>query len=239
MTEEEWLTSEEPLAMLEFVQGTATDRKFRLFVVECCRRCWHLLADKPYRHAVNVAEQFAERLATADDLARVHAVAYRVAVEGEGRWTPGPLWCAGWFTDPYYGAWDNSGSPDAPAVLAAAASMEDAQAAARLCVPWAAAFGVEKAVQAALLRDVIHAPYRPVHFRASWRWSNASTAAMFAKAIYEEGAFDRLTRPGRCRRRRGLRQRGHPRTLPRTSHPCSRVLAGRSSPGQIGNFQAG
>jgi hypothetical protein len=192
VTEADWLISEDPLAMLEFVRGTATDRKLRLFVVECCRRCWHLLADKPYRHAVNVAEQFAEGLVTADDLARAHAVAYRVAVAGGGGGTPGPLWCAGWFTDPYYGAWDNSGSPAAPAVLAAAASTEDAQAAAVLCVPWAAAFGVENAVQAALLRDVIHAPYRAVHLRAYWRWSNAGTAAMLARAIYEERAFDRL-----------------------------------------------
>src|SRR4051812_27187947 len=115
------MSSEVPLAMLKFVRGTATDRKLRLFVVDCCRRCWHLLADKPYRHAVDVAEQFTERLATANDLAHVHSVAYRVAVDGEASGSPGPLWCAGWFTDPYYGAWDNSGSPDAPAVLAASA----------------------------------------------------------------------------------------------------------------------
>lgn len=83
MTEAEWMASEFPLPMLEFVRGNATDRKLRLFVVDCCRRCWHLLADKPYRHAVDVAEQFAERLATATDLAHLHAIAYRVAVEGE------------------------------------------------------------------------------------------------------------------------------------------------------------
>ncbi len=192
MTETEWISSDAPLAMLEFVRGTATTRKLRLFVIECCRRCWHLLADKPYRHAVEVAEQFAEGFATADDLAQAHAIAYRVAVNGDEGEIAGPLWCAGWFTDPYYGAWDNSGSSNAPAVLAAAASMANAQEAAELCVPWAAAFGIENAVQATLLRDVVHAPYRPVHFRNSWRWSNGGTAIKLAKAIYEDGAFDQL-----------------------------------------------
>jgi hypothetical protein len=192
VTEADWLICDDPLAMLEFIRGIATDRKLRLFVLNACLRCWHLLADKPYRRVVNVAERFAERLANANDLAAAHAVAYRVAVEGEVGGTAGPLWCAGWFTNPYAGAWDNAGNPDAPAVLAMAASMADAQASAQLCVPWAAALGIENAMLAAVLRDVVHAPYRAIHWRSSWRRWNGGTAVKLAQMIYEKRAFDRL-----------------------------------------------
>jgi hypothetical protein len=192
MNEAEWLTCNDPLAMLEFIAGTATDRKLRLFMVDACRRCWHLLADKPYRSAVDVAECFAERLANADELASAHAVAYRVALHGEEGGYSGPLWWAGWFANPYGGALGNADSPDAPAVLAASASMPDAHAAAALCVPWAAALGVDTNVQATVLRDVVHAPYRAIHWKASWRWWNAGIAVKLAQAIYADRAFDRL-----------------------------------------------
>lgn len=79
MTETEWDWSEDPGAML----GEATapynsdlprpgekisDRKLRLFAVGCCRQVWHLLTDPRSRKAVEVAERFADGLATEEDL---------------------------------------------------------------------------------------------------------------------------------------------------------------------------
>jgi hypothetical protein len=64
MTEAEWLSGEDPIPMLDFLRGRASDRKFRLFSTACCRRIWPLLAHDTHRRAVERAEQFADGLTT-------------------------------------------------------------------------------------------------------------------------------------------------------------------------------
>src|SRR4051794_23877217 len=69
MTESEWQTASEPHAMLELLQshGRASPRKLRLFAVACSRRIWPSI-DVLGRHAVEVAESFADDLAGSEEL---------------------------------------------------------------------------------------------------------------------------------------------------------------------------
>jgi hypothetical protein len=59
VTEAEWLAATDPLVMLEFMCGKASERKLRLFAVGCCRRVWPSLG-KHGRRAVDVAERYAD-----------------------------------------------------------------------------------------------------------------------------------------------------------------------------------
>ena len=70
MTEADWLTCNDPTAMLEFLERRATDRKLRLFGVACCRRVWNLMTDSGWRNGVEAAERFAEGLLAEEEFER-------------------------------------------------------------------------------------------------------------------------------------------------------------------------
>jgi hypothetical protein len=72
MLEQDWLSSSDPTAMLEFVRGKVSDRKLRLFASTVSRRLWNLFEHEATRTAVEVAEAFAD--GTATDKQRRHAL---------------------------------------------------------------------------------------------------------------------------------------------------------------------
>jgi len=193
MTEVEWLACDHPQPMLAFMRGKASDRKYRLCILNCCYYIRHLLVDKTYGCVIEVAERFVEGLADDSALAAPRALAKHFAWWGSNKGSAGPLWDAGWYMDAYMGASVNATDPDAPAVLALALTMDNAQAAAvELCGPWAMALGVSPTVMTAILRDIFHTPYRGVVMRARWRRWNGGLVCKLAQTIYNDRAFDQL-----------------------------------------------
>src|SRR4051812_19272592 len=74
MTEDEWLTSTDPQAMLAFVResGRLPERKARLLACACCRRVWDVLPDERSRRAVGVAGRFAGGAAGQAEIDQAH-----------------------------------------------------------------------------------------------------------------------------------------------------------------------
>jgi hypothetical protein len=68
MTEAEWLAGTQTSQMLKFLGDQTSERKLRLFAVGCCRRIWHSLPNEQSRRTVEIAERYADGMATAEEL---------------------------------------------------------------------------------------------------------------------------------------------------------------------------
>jgi hypothetical protein len=184
VTEAEWLAATDPEWMLEFLRGKASDRKLRLFAVACCRHLLEQVTVNPWdEDAVNVAERFADGLASPDEL--------QAAVEATtSDWTPAYACTA---------AASPAGGVDAAFFAADNAAHAAGEHAAFLVeessegLPaFTAGQAAEIAVQVSLLRDTFGNPFQPVTIDPSWRAWNGGTAVNLAAAIYADRAFDRL-----------------------------------------------
>src|SRR5262245_5157163 len=91
MTETEWLSSgDADWLMLQFESAARSsaalrlsDRTLWLYAVGCVRRVDHLLQEHHLREALEVAERFADGLATAEELVRAGREASALALEKE------------------------------------------------------------------------------------------------------------------------------------------------------------
>jgi mannitol/fructose-specific phosphotransferase system IIA component (Ntr-type) len=193
MSESDWLSCPDPLALLGRLRGTKvmTERAARRFACACCRRMWHRLPEGPARRAAEAAERCARGELSVEELPEHRRASEHLAEWGE-QGPIGPLWEAGWFLSTYGGAMYCADDPDAGAVLASAAAEDTAEAVLRLCLPWATALGLPPAVQADLLRDVVPPPYGPVRFEESWREWQGGEVRRLAEAIDQDQAFDLL-----------------------------------------------
>jgi hypothetical protein len=79
MNELEWKTTADPTPMLESLRGNSDSGRFRRFAIACCRRIWQHLSDDR-RHVVEVAERFANGLASDADRVQAYATANELCI---------------------------------------------------------------------------------------------------------------------------------------------------------------
>ena len=153
MTEEEWVGCTSPEEMLNHLGDRASERKLRLYAINCCRRIWHLLTDDRCRHAIEVAQRYVDKRATDADLASaglVVAASARLELPGShmarSTYAPGGAAWSATRASAWIAAWD---------------SAYDARMAARDFVSdtdWES----ERLWQAGLLHDLFGNPYHVV-----------------------------------------------------------------------------
>ena len=190
MTETDWLSCCDPTAMLDFLGERAGGRKLRLFACACCRRIWPMLADERSRKAVEIAEGYADGMASGSELGAARIDAEEAADELTSR------------------SIDAGTGPDGPAVSAAAAAMNAADdrfeaddpegsapfyaaSNAHLAVSDTSPSGAsaELAAQCRLLRDIVGNPFRPTSLDSS---RLAAGVRDLARVMYDRRSFERM-----------------------------------------------
>jgi hypothetical protein len=164
MTETEWLACAQPWDMLTYLRSRElvrkpSVRKLRLLACACCRRIWPHLKGERHRRAVEVAERFADRLASAEQLA---AARERTVEGGRPR---------------HY--WNPAGRAAAPTRTLRSEVRDCVMG----CAIPASAPAKEGAVQCALLRCVLGNPFRAIGLDPGCRTPRALS---LAQAAYEE-----------------------------------------------------
>jgi hypothetical protein len=210
MTEEEWLTCTDPEPMWQHTVGRGT-RKPRLCQAVCCRRIWHLLRDERSRRAVEVLEQYADRIGKmAQALKRATRAAEVREPCADRQVSMADVYAASGDSQAAYMACFNGRVPrrfgDASVAAHWAISFcsysrepDRTAAAAANAVAYtvkvgrAAARKAERAAQADLLRDIFGNPFRRIKIHPSAvRWHGGSNPKL-AAAIYLERRFDDLS----------------------------------------------
>jgi hypothetical protein len=215
MDEADWLSSTDPMPMLEFLRGKASDRQMRLFACACLRRIWRLLPVEVRRDAVHVFERIADGEATEKEFAKakkaadnasdlaMNAVAdcvghslgfYVESIESE-QYQVDALVRLGWSAS---NAADAVGAEAALAVerkvapelgLGETLSATDyrmAQDASKI------AEATERVAQANVLREIVGNPFCQVAVKVAWLTWNNGTVPRLAQTIYDERSFDWL-----------------------------------------------
>ena len=168
MTEAEWLACDNAVQMLAFLRETNNldERRNRLSGVALCRRVWHLLTDPRSRDAVEVAERWADREATPEELDAAFEAAFDVFAayrEQGGEVAPGWAACA---------AADISHPDEAAEAVARAAAHAGGEG--------------EATAQAGIMKCVFGNPFRRLTVDAGWL---TPTVANLAPVTYEERAL--------------------------------------------------
>jgi hypothetical protein len=195
--ENDWLACHEIEKLLKYLprlKPKPSARKLRLYCVGCCRWLGDKL-DESCSQAVDVAEKYADGLATLEDLTAAHAHARRrhpsIPVYQLMTMNPERLG-AKQLANHAWKAVDAAARPAAPVPKKAfeglflLATLSGGHALLYQTAPEVLSF------MAALLHDVLGNPFRAPHIEPAWLAWNNGTVRTLAETIYDERAFDRL-----------------------------------------------
>jgi hypothetical protein len=178
MTESEWLARTNPDPMLQFLCATASARKLRLFACACVRRVWRYLTDDRSRQAVEIAERFADRLATSKQLAKARQqAAWAAAWAGQGDAAEAAAWSAA--------GTDETGWAQIVAARAGLAERVNE---------------VQQVPQCELLRDIFGNPFREGGVEPRWL---SRKLLKLSSSMYDARSFDRMPELGDLLERAG------------------------------------
>jgi hypothetical protein len=158
MDEHEWLTSNQPRAMLTFLDDKISNRKLRLFACACCRRIWHLLPAEENRQAVAAVERFPDVTFEHPELHRaLCASSTREAecADDDAYWAVKYLGRTYYKVTPAFGAGYVAGKVAHRAIRESGLEPYEQEGP-----------GPEEAAQAALVREIAGNPFRPLRARA-------------------------------------------------------------------------
>lgn len=214
MNEFQWLTSGDVLAMLGELGDRISERKLRLFCVASIRRLQHLITDPNSRTALDVAERFAEGLATEDERQRaenearyagndhsyfhvpvMQAVAHALALDIRNGRQPAPVVADQLELfddvqiDEVADAAQQGGHREVVRSLTNMATREAAYGAISdddEAVLTRQATSQEHAEQAQVLRELIGNPFRPIAIDPMWLHWNDGTVPRLARVLADE-----------------------------------------------------
>lgn len=147
MTEAEWLACTNPDVMLDHLEKGVSERKLRLHGCACCRRMVHLLTDERSRQALEVAERFADGLASREELTAAHQAAV-AAIWAASATTRDSVQVAAWVSAAH--SWDAADATGRVSAKVLAVAADDP-----------ALLDIERREQACLLREIIGNPFLP------------------------------------------------------------------------------
>lgn len=166
MTEEEWLTSDDPTPMLRLIEHGMSDRKLRLFSCACCYRYTKVFDDPSTHNAAVLLERYADGLIGESE--RLYPNTF----------THNSLICDMWSRSAYRSARCVTGH----ILRDVDYQFSDGERRER-------AVGSELAAQSATLRDIFGNQFRPVTLNPAWLTSDVLA---LARGIYDERGFDRM-----------------------------------------------
>jgi hypothetical protein len=174
VTEQEWLACDYPQKLLKYLGPKVSDRRLHLFAAACCRRSWEQLTNAELRQSIETAELFADGQVGQKQRGSVFAAAKRAGVTFKT-------------------------SPLCVAFAASLCSVKDIRG--WIGTIWYQSLGGSihhHASSAALLRDIVGNPFKPVALDPSWLACPGGTILKLAQACYD----DRLLPSGHLDRER-------------------------------------